>query len=262
MTQHIVRLGADPEVFLFDPINEKFMSSVGLIGGTKDAPRPIDDEGNAVQEDNVTVEFNIPACATKEAFVLNIKKNLEYIRERAMGYGLTTKIVPSAVFEADQLDSEAARTFGCEPDFNAWKNGEQNPRPTADNPNLRSCGGHVHIQLDHDAVDHLAVVRAMDLFVGCMMLEFDDDKGRRELYGKAGAFRKKNYGVEYRTASNVWVRDDEKIQWVWDQTEKALAFVAQGKTFDARASSMIQDCINNSDLELLNLLKQEFAEVL
>lgn len=256
--QHIQALGCDPEVFLFSAENNKFISSVGLIGGSKDDPMPIDSEGNAVQEDNVTVEFNTPPCLTVEDFKKHINRNKQWITQRAEKLGLQMSIKPSAVFDDEQLNSYGAQTFGCEPDYNAWADGKMNPRPRARNKNLRSCGGHVHIQVDHDTTDILEVVKAMDLFVGCLMLEFDDDTGRRELYGKAGAFRKKAYGVEYRTASNAWIESDEKIQWVWDQTEKALAFVATGRSFSEEEGALIQTCINESSMEALNQLKGIF----
>lgn len=256
---NIAALGCDPEVFLFDAKANKFISSVGLIGGSKDYPRPIDAVGNAVQEDNVTVEFNTPPCFTPEEFIHNININKEWIRQRAAELGFEVAIKPSARFEDDQLNNYAAQTFGCEPDFNAWRGGHKNPRPKASDANLRSCGGHIHIQFNHDELDMLEVVKAMDLFVGCLMLEFDTDKDRRELYGKAGAFRKKNYGVEYRTASNVWIESDERIRWVWDQTDKALEFVKAGNHFTEVQSQMIQDCINHSDMELLAQLKMEFG---
>lgn len=252
-----VMKGCDPEVFLFDSTAEKFISSVGLIGGSKDHPRPIDDEGNAVQEDNVTVEFNTPPCKTSADFIKHINKNKQWIADRAAMLGFSVAIRPSAVFTDDQLNSHAAQTFGCEPDFNAWRDGAQNPRPHANNPNLRSCGGHIHIALEPDD-DILAVVKAMDLFVGCMLLEFDDDKDRRQLYGKAGAFRKKPYGVEYRTASNAWVQSDELIQWAWDQTDKAVEFVRKGGTFTEIQGQMIQKTINESDMDCLQMLKAEF----
>lgn len=258
MTSLISTLGCDPEVFLFDKGAAKFISSVGLIGGSKDMPRPIDEEGNAVQEDNVTVEFNTPPCVTAADFKKHIRKNLDWIRERAGKLGFEVAITPSARFTDDQLATDAAQEFGCEPDFNAWRNGSVNPRPRASDGNLRSCGGHVHIALNNGE-NHLEVVKAMDLHVGCLMLEFDTDTGRRELYGKAGAFRKKSYGVEYRTASNAWIESDERIQWVWDQTEKALAFVASGRKFTEEEGEMIQACINHSDMELLSELKGRFG---
>lgn len=255
--QQIMSLGCDPEVFL-QAKQGKFISSVGLIGGTKDVAHPIDEEGNGVLEDNVAVEFNTPPCYNVEQFKGNINKNLDYIRNRAAELGLDVAIKASARFDDDQLETEGAKTFGCEPDYNAWRDGQQNPRPRSADGNLRSCGGHVHIGLQADD-DHLAVVQAMDLFVGCMMLEFDNDTARRELYGKAGAFRKKPYGVEYRTASNAWIETDDRIQWVWDQTEKALEFVRSGRRFTTDQGIRIQMCINHSDVDLLNELKAEFS---
>jgi hypothetical protein len=252
----ISTLGCDPEVLLVAP-DGKFISSVGLIGGSKEDPLPIDEEGNAVQEDNVSVEFNTPPCKSAADFILHINKNKNWIQAKAARLGLQMAIKPSAVFDDDQLQTPGAQTFGCDPDFNAWKAGEQNPRPSADDANLRSCGGHVHIGLK-EGDDPLRVIQAMDLYVGCMMLEFDDDKDRRKLYGKPGAFRPKSYGVEYRTASNRWIESDERIQWVWDQTEKALAFARSGRKFTEVEGQMIQRCINESDLTLLGILKETF----
>ena len=252
-----VTKGADPELFLVN--NEgKFISSVGLIGGSKDFPMPIDDDGNAVQEDNVTVEFNIPPCKTANDFITHINKNKEWIRARAKDLGLELCVRPSAIFDRDQLQTEAAQTFGCEPDYNAWYGGRENDRPHCDNKRLRSAGGHIHIALE-ETDDLFLVVQCMDLFVGCMMLEFDSDTQRRELYGKAGAFRKKAYGVEYRTASNAWIETDDRIQWAWDQTDKAVEFARKGVEFTPEQGRKIQDCINNSDVSLLAELKKEFG---
>lgn len=258
MQSQIKTLGCDPEIFLFNSATNEFISSVGLIGGSKDYPMPINGEGDAVQEDNVTVEFNTPPCVDVKAFIEHINKNKDWIKERAAELQLEMKIVPSAVFSDEQLATREAQTFGCEPDYNAWNDGKRNPRPHAENKNLRSCGGHIHIGLNEDD-NPLLVVQAMDLFVGCLMMEFDNDEGRRQLYGKAGAFRPKAYGVEYRTASNAWIESDEKIRWVWDQTEKALAYVRGGAKFTSEQAERIQACINNSDLDLLEELKQEFS---
>lgn len=256
-----VTKGCDPEVFLIDH-EGKFISSVGLIGGSKDFPMPIDEEGNAVQEDNVTVEFNIPPCNTAQAFIEHINKNKDWIKAKAQSLGLTLSIKPSARFTEDQLGTEAAQTFGCEPDFNAWRGGDENPRPHADDANLRSCGGHIHIALNDDD-DRLLVIQCMDLFVGCMMLDFDHDSDRRQLYGKAGSFRMKPYGVEYRTASNAWIETNDRIQWAWDQTDKAVAFArkmkAGGLEFTPEEGRKIIECINTSDRSLLAELKREFS---
>ncbi len=250
---HITHLGCDPELFLQNTAG-KFISSVGLIGGSKQFPMPIG-EGCAVQEDNVSVEFNTPPCANVDQFIAAIKHNISFCQERAQELGLKLSIVPSAVFDDDQLQTEAAQEFGCEPDYNAWKGGAQNPRPKAGDANLRSAGGHIHVESDLFPLD---LAKAMDVFVGCPMIEFDTDQGRRQLYGKPGAFRKKSYGIEYRSPSNAWILSDDKIRWVWDQTEKAIQFVADGGTFDEVDEMLVHKCMLEHDLGALEQLKDKF----
>lgn len=244
----LVRIGSDPETFLMDATG-KYISSVGLIGGSKEAPMPIGN-GCSVQEDNVTVEFNTPPTAVRQDFVNGINYNLSWIANRASELGLSVVYSPSAVFEQEQLNTEAAQTFGCDPDFNAWDFGAPNPRPRTKNKNLRSAGGHIHIEAPE--LDKLELTKAMDLFVGAPMLRFDTDNLRRSLYGKAGAFRPKSYGIEYRTASNAWLQSDETKCWVFDQTQKAVEFVRSGKTIPDKLGELIQRAINKSDATLVD----------
>lgn len=252
-----VRIGSDPETFLQDSTG-KFISSVGLIGGTKDEPMPIG-EGCAVQEDNVSVEFNTPPTNDVREFVKAINYNLDYIKKRADEMGLVVVHNPSAHFDDDQLQTREAQTFGCEPDFNAWDYGAVNPRPKCKDKNLRSAGGHIHIEAPD--LDKLELIKAMDLFVGAPMLEFDTDTERRKLYGKAGAFRPKSYGVEYRTASNAWLQSEDTIQWVFHQTQKAVEFVRSGKQIGEDLGKMIRTCINKSDMSLLPKINQAVASL-
>jgi hypothetical protein len=247
-------LGADPELFLVESSTGRFISSVGLIGGSKEFPLPIG-EGCAVQEDNVAVEFNIPPCKTADDFVKYINYNLTYLTQKAGEMGLELYIKPSANFDEEQLSSPAAQAFGCEPDYNAWT-GLPNPRPTCEDATLRSAGGHIHIGCDKE--QSLSIIKAMDLFVGCPLLRHDNDEKRRLLYGKAGAFRYKPYGVEYRTASNVWISSEHLIRWVWSQTQRAVEWVKEGNKFTKEQGKLIQDCINTNNIDLLSVLEKEF----
>ena len=222
-----VKLGADPELFLMDETG-KFISSVGLIGGTKEKPLPIDNLGNCLQEDNVSVEFNIQPAASKAAFVGSINKVLDHLEEKIKGKNLLLSYVPAAEFGWDQLQTEQAQTFGCEPDFSAWT-GEKNPAPHCKNLQLRSCGGHIHVGYDKpNQTNKMNLIRAMDVFLGVPSSKIDTDKLRRQLYGKPGAFRPKEYGAEYRTLSNFWILSTELQEWAYDQTMKAISFLNAG----------------------------------
>lgn len=260
MQNHLI--GCDPEVFL---VNEtgKFISSIDRIGGSKDMPRPIDDEGSAVQEDNVAVEYNIAPAQDVETFIQRNRKVLSYLAHHVQSQGLSLSIVPSAVFDKDQLKDPRALEFGCEPDFNAWKGGEVNPRPRAANRQLRSAGGHIHVGFNGENLDPILVVKALDLFIGVGMMKYDNDTQRRMLYGKAGAMRFKSYGVEYRTPSNAWLQSDETIRYVWKQQERALEFVRSGQAAEllvdgGELGDLIQQCINESNGEAYAKLAAEF----
>jgi hypothetical protein len=197
-------IGADPELFF--KRGDKFISSIGKIGGTKTEPRRLLGDF-ALQEDNVTVEYNIPACKSQDEFVWANSLMLDEINRIAKQYDCESVIESSAEFTNDELEDPAARVFGCDPDFNAWDL-EPNPRPQCDNPNLRSAGGHIHLGMEKATnKDKISAIRTLDLILGVPLAFMDPESKRRELYGRAGACRFKPYGVEYRTPSNVWLRD-------------------------------------------------------
>src|SRR5699024_1887019 len=107
-----ITLGADPELFLQKIDKSEVVSAIGLIGGTKDNPKPISEKGHSIQEDNVLVEFNIPPSFTKEEFVDNIKYCLDYIEELANIEKLTSCIIASHLMDQKYLKCEKALEFG------------------------------------------------------------------------------------------------------------------------------------------------------
>jgi hypothetical protein len=248
------KLGCDPEIFMADATG-KLRASCGLIGGTKARPQPLTDlgEGYCVQEDNVAIEFNIPPASGAEEFVNSIAKTMKFLNDgvgNALGFHLVN--LSAASFPADQLLSPAAKEFGCDPDYNAWTR-DKNPKPKANDPNLRSCGGHVHVGFDKLSIDGVQLIKMMDLFLGVASTVMDDGALRRELYGKAGAYREKEYGFEYRTLSNFWVKDDRLSRWVWDNTEKAINAVEARFAVDDYKDSILA-AINDNDKEAANYL--------
>jgi len=242
-----VRFGADPELFLITH-RGKFVSSVGRIGGSKESPRAIDRSGSAVQEDNVAVEFNTRPASTQKDFVKSILKPLTYLTKFVAGQNLQLRIVPSAIFTKEELMSPQAMTFGCDPDFNAWT-GKENPPPQAigRTKRLRTCGGHLHLSWKMpEPGEREEIIKALDLFLGVPSTFLDGDTLRRSLYGKAGAYRPKDYGVEYRVLSNFWIRSTQSIEWTYSQAQRALQFLMDGNTLDGEDKSLILKTINNN----------------
>lgn len=253
-----ITAGCDPEMFLQSTLGE-LRSSVGLIGGTKIAPQPLPlGDGYAVQEDNVAVEFNIPPAANSMEFINSINKTLAFLTGIVRdNYGMEFSRLSAASFPDDQLMSAAAQEFGCEPDFNCWT-GKKNPKPAAEDKNLRSCGGHVHIGFDRKEIDTMSVMKMMDLHLGVPSVLMDKGDLRKQLYGKAGAYRDKSFGGEYRVLSNFWIFEDSLIKWAWDNTERAVNAAGSRLALSNDDEARIINCINTNDKSLAGQLVEQF----
>ena len=203
------KIGCDPEVFIRCIATGKLVSAHGMLPGDKKNPFKV--PHGAVQVDGMAAEFNIDPARTVEEFVRNIKSVMASLQE-IVGDEYELVITPTAHFGQEMIDAQPdeAKELGCEPDYNAWT-GEQNPTPNVNTP-FRTGAGHVHIGwtmgVDISLNQHKQICehlcRTLDIYT-LPFLRMEDDVLRRELYGKAGAYRPKEYGVEYRTPSNVWL---------------------------------------------------------
>ncbi len=244
------RVGADPELFLASGDGKKIISAIGKFGGTKDNPIQVHGwtKGFAYQEDNVLMEYNIPAAGSCEYWVKNHRNMIDYLTTLVGQKGYSLKIQASHIMDDDQLTDLKAHVFGCDPDFNCYTL-LPNPRATAKNKALRSAGGHVHIgQANMSRVDAVMLGRLMDASVGLWSVIHDTDTRRRELYGQAGSIRFKPYGMEYRTLSNFWLRHEESMQYVYAAVGEALKSLSL-KHFSTinEYGSKIREVINTSD---------------
>lgn len=249
-----LHLGADPELFLEK--NGEIISAEGLIGGTKRAPKPISKTGHYIQEDNIMIEFNIPASNSKKEFRDNINYVKDYLEILAQIQKGKLNFSASAELDPKYLNTYQARLFGCDPDFNVYlKCVNDPPNPKG---NLRTCGGHIHIGYDNPTQDvSEEIIYALDFTLGLESVNLDEDDRRREMYGNAGCFRFKEYGVEYRTLSNFWIKDDKLINWAYDKAIEAVDLVNSGlitmliKKYSNEVKNIID---NNNKKEAINLL--------
>lgn len=254
-------LGCDPEFFLKDKASGKLIASCGRVGGSKEHPLPIDDKGHAIQEDNVAVEFCIPPASDILQWDTSIQFVMGHISELVSKQGLTINLSASEIFPDDELQTQQAKEFGCDPDYNAYTL-DQNPRPSATDPCLRSAGGHIHFGWGDSTDDQaIRIIKASDLFLGIPSVLMDTDERRKELYGKAGAFRRKPYGVEYRTLSNFWLKTKELREWAFTNAQRTFneALVGHHEIFnDERFAAMIQSTINNNDKKMAERFVSRF----
>lgn len=239
-----ITIGADPELFVKSNSGQ-LVSAWNLIPGTKANPHPV--KHGAVQVDGMALEFNINPADKEATFIRNINHVLEQMRAMIEH---DFYISPVAHFGADYIKAQPpeALELGCDPDFNGWTK-EVNVKPNVDAP-FRTASGHVHIGYGDDSFPLAAAVACqLDYYLGLPSLLVDSDPIRRELYGKAGCFRPKSYGVEYRVLSNFWLLSKDRMAWVFRNAKKAVVDMLENKIYLPRHGD-IQHIINENNLAL------------
>lgn len=261
-------LGSDPEFFFRQEGGGEMVSAIPHIAGTKHEPVDLPHGGN-VQRDNVAVEIgtDVVMADDKWGWIDSLSGALRGLHE-VTPKGLELAVIPSACFPKDQLNNEEAQRFGCDPDFDAW-NVAQNEPPMPMDDTFRSCGGHVHVgcmmnlgdepfadtAFLNDFQGKLNSVKAMDVFHGVLFSILDcspEAVARRELYGKAGCHRPTDYGIEYRSLSNMWMLSPYTARLVQLLTNDALLVVKDGgldSLIKAIGPTSIQETINTGDAD-------------
>lgn len=226
---HKILVGADPELFMKNPADGSFVSAHDKIPGTKYEPFKV--ANGAIQVDGTALEFNIDPASTADEFVHNIVS----VRATLEGYvpGFNVVAEPVAFYDPTYFVWDipaSAQELGCNPDYNGWTY-DMNPRPDPNGLPMRTASGHIHIgwtegkDVEDKEYFQLCgnVARQMDYFLGIASLQWDTDPTRRQLYGKAGAFRPKSYGMEYRVLSNRWLANEALMRWVYNSVRVGMS---------------------------------------
>ena len=224
-------IGTDPELFVTK--GGILQSAYGLIKGDKANPFPVN--RGAVQVDGMALEFNTDPTDSEDGFVNSIATVMGELKAMLPEYEFFLE--PTAEFGADYIKAQPdeAKEMGCDPDYNAYT-GEVNEKPDGDNT-FRTAAGHIHIGWTKDEDVNCSfhfdecceVAKQLDAYLGVPSLLFDNDSKRRKMYGQAGAFRPKSYGMEYRVLSNAWLKTPELQRWVFRQAQKAVENLVAGK---------------------------------
>ena len=264
-------IGTDTELFLQRKVDNKFISAIPFIDGTKHEPKILKSKTGNIQRDNVAVEFATNPTIAKSRkkkgnFVDIIKTTIndvaEYIPEDC-----NLSMIASTDFNESELEDEEAKIFGCDPDFNAWTVSMNEPS-TGVNLTFRSCGGHIHIgYVENSCNDFLLnfngkieTIKMMDCFHGIISVLLDKSKSsarRKELYGKAGAHRPKEYGVEYRVLSNYWLKSPELVMLMENLTNDVLKLIRNNKhtkILKMIGNDVIVNTINNNDIKQAQII--------
>lgn len=251
-------IGADIEAFLRDKQTQGIVSAEGIVKGSKYEPFNFDPSNRwfGTSLDNVLAEFTIPPTTDEGSFLSSILHCKQYID--TMDDRLCSAFIPCHRMDEQYLQTENAQTLGCEPDYDAWRNGAVNPRPSGKSTNLRTAGFHVHIGYDLPSVDmNVLLMKVFDVFVTLPAMLIEPDNERRTLYGKAGSFRHKEYGMEARTLSSFFASTPELIRWVFRQTNNAIECVNNFQARELVESERFLVAINSGDKHLAQQIVTE-----
>lgn len=244
-------VGTDVEGFL--KRGNKYISAVPIIPGTKEIPIRLQNEG-ALSYDNVACEWACPPADSENGFINNIKTTIWEVNRRIPKH-LSFELVPSVIFDEDQLTTPQANQFACDPDFNIWTRKKNRP-PKITIPGLRSAAAHLHTGSDllKTKADKSNLVKLMDIIHGVVCTTLDNSPEairRKQLYGKAGCFRPTSYGIEYRTLSNFWIKSKDLVRLIYRLTAEALNKIATEDLSLISESNpeYIQQIINTGDKE-------------
>lgn len=248
-------IGADIEAFLKK--DNQIISAEGIVHGTKYEPFQFDSEDKyyCTSLDNVLAEFCIPPAKDGDTFLRNILKSSSYLD--TLEPGVKAEFIPANRMEDKYLQTLNAQTLGCEPDFDAWLNGAQNAKPEGTSTNLRTAGFHVHIGYDNpNPQTNIEIMKYFDLFVTMPSLLIEPPNERRDLYGKAGSFRHKPYGMEARTLSSFFASKPSLITWVYQNTMQAIEKYNSEEKMNDDLEFLIPEIINFPSKKTMRFAKE------
>jgi len=257
----MITIGTDVEMFLES--GGKFVSAHELLPGTKKEPYPVN--GGYVQVDGVAAELNTPPTTTFEEFKESLYTVVDAMKTLVPNHG----ILPDVTVPVDVLVLPPdVKRLSCESDFDPYM-GDLNPTLDEDTP-YRSAGGHIHVggifpegmspRQQWKKATRLS--RLMDKYVGVYSVMWDRDDYRRSTYGRAGACRVKEYGVEYRSLSNAWMFNERVMEFVFAQTLKATEALERGEDVNSTYATIINNSLGDHEFFSLDSTAAELRRML
>jgi hypothetical protein len=225
-------LGADPEFFL---VNDKYeiVNAISILPYCK--KKPLKEKNFSFFYDNILAELNFKPAKNAREFSSAIAEAMAFFCGKIDPY----KISLQAYGEIDpkSMAGKNVNQVGCEADLNAYTfSYNKVPLNAFKKYGQRSSGGHIHIggfsdEVVCDPFLKPIYVYMLDLFIALpfvMLANSVDEYKRRKIYGQAGCFRSKQYGIEYRTLSSFWIRSPETCSLVFDMVEFVNNFMEEG----------------------------------
>lgn len=263
----MLSLGSDPEFMIMK--DGKHYSAIPIVKGS--ITSKIARKGHFFYWDNVLAECAIKPARSKAEMVDNFRECFTEFADIVKPYKLVAQA--SQMYPDSELTTKESRTAGCAPDMCAYEVRKKKPPcGIIEQTNFRTGGGHVHIghEILHDSHwESVIGVRLMDLFIGIPALFMDHDPTsakRREVYGQAGRYRPKPYGLEYRSLGNFWLASPTLVSLIGElckfvvdylearRFEKFYEFNEDVFNNDSKRVSSAYKCIGYKERDLRNCL--------
>lgn len=200
MTEYNLKMGSDPELFVYDRDSKEYIPAFGVLGDDRDIALPF----GTLVPDGLALEFTVRPSANPKDLAYAIAQNVRAVREIVTAcspsYELSANpYAPVSEMWREMLDATygtrcSLQVFGCSPDETVYPSTEI-VRPDPRTFPFRSSGGHIHLDIgamaeDRQAWSYLTVV--LDAFLGTAVTaasKSEEAKLRKVLYGKAGYVR-------------------------------------------------------------------------
>ena len=239
-------IGSDFEIPVY--CNKELVLAHTLTSGTKDNPQKL--AHGMVQWDNAMLEFNIKPAKDKGQFIGGIRNVMREYQANWLGHNTFEYVYSDTVdIQEDMLSYDQVRVLGCSPSWNAWTGKKSVIRKAATSMLKRWAGFHWHIDTDKPVGDF---VKLLDIFVGLPMIPHEGRSTRRQVYGRAGEFRPKDYGVEWRVPSSSLLSNNTVLGKMYDSVlavESQFEMMAQ-VLMDEQICTQTQKAINDQDVAL------------
>jgi len=251
-----LKLGCDPEFFLYDKQKQRIVPANGLVPGCKEKPYVV--QGGNVQLDGTVLEIGTDPASSGEEFLANIESVINWVRGHL---GDRYEIRCGAVAKYYKWESrnipQGALRIGCSTQYKITSTGSsyvlRETSPSSDTTNVEKVpiGGHLHFGFcsGEDITNPLHLRDCSALAFNFERL-FGLDQRILDWYNNSPGIRKvkvfpnaqrpvrvKDYGFEYRSPSSYWMFSREIIECMYDLYKTAVLLSVQ----DVAHSSAIRD---------------------
>ena len=220
-------IGCDPELFLFDNLEQRIVPAVGKIGGSKQKPLKL--SKGTVQLDGTAIEIGTHPASSGEEFADNIQSVISEVTTKLDNrfhgrYSLRCGAL-AGYDERDIDPNHEAFDVGCEPHYSFDSGNRLVKVGGADKLDMRQVpvGGHIHVGFgcDMSTTDRrliVSVARFVDVLHRNFPVVTNVPSLLREdmMSGGQPVVRVKPYGFEYRNPDSYWLSSREATVKIYD----------------------------------------------